>query len=193
MVARTGLLIVIVAVLAATGGYFLASQLAPEPPGAGSLTGSSELVSRTELDAQALIGQVRPEFMLPDMQGNEVSISDFDGRPVLINFWATWCAPCVEEMPMLSELQAAFEDRGFQVIGIAIDDPQKAADFAEQLGVQYPVLVGMVDTVMVGRQYGNRGGMLPYSVLIDAERIVRWTQLGALVREDVTSQIESML
>ena len=140
-----------------------------------------------------MLGQRRPDFELDDMNGGIVSASDFDGKVLLLNFWATWCKPCTEEMPMLSRLQENYAGNGVQVLGIALDDPQKAREFASKLAVRYPILVGTVDTILAGRQYGNRDGMLPYSVLVDTEGIVRWAYLGALDQEELETQIRALL
>lgn len=143
--------------------------------------------------AANLIGQRRPDFTHTDLDGKPVSAATFDGQVLLVNFWATWCAPCVDEMPMLSGIQENFQPLGFSVVGIALDDPGRADSFARELGVSYPVLVGEADVVMTGRRYGNASGMLPYSVLIDAEGVVRWAQLGALDEAELRSQIDRLI
>jgi peroxiredoxin len=91
---------------------------------------------------------------------------------------------------MLSRLQQDYEELGLRVVGIALDDPDDAREFADSLSIDYPVLVGLTDVVLVGRKYGNRSGMLPYTVLVDAEGIIRWTHLGALDRENLDQQID---
>jgi peroxiredoxin len=110
---------------------------------------------------------------LPDAQGRPLALSGFAGRPLVLNFWATWCPPCVEEMPELSELHADLSRRGLQTLGIAIDTAVKVADFAAKRPVSYPLAVaGMSGTELV-RQFGNPTGALPFTVLIDRDgRIV---------------------
>jgi len=122
-----------------------------------------------------------------------VSASDFDGSVVLVNFWATWCKPCREEMPMLVELHAEFGDADLQVVGIALDDVQQARDFAAELGVNYPILVGSTDVMAVVRLYGNLSGVLPYSVLIDRAGTIRWAHLGVLEKTDLAGRIRELL
>jgi thiol-disulfide isomerase/thioredoxin len=121
------------------------------------------------------------------------SASDFDGRVVLINFWATWCVPCRAEMPMLSDLHQDYQGQGLQVVGIAMDDVQQARDFVMELGIAYPVLVGMADVMATGRVYGNRSGLLPYSVLVDRSGVVRWTHLGELSEADLLARAQPLL
>lgn len=94
---------------------------------------------------------------------------------------------------MLSEMSSGFAAQGLAVLGVAIDDPEKARAFARELAVTYPVAVGTTETASAGRAYGNRSGMLPFSVLIDREGIVRWTRLGALDREDLLQRIRPLL
>ena len=184
---------VAVAIMAATGGYFVAMILSPatpqQTPAQTAMTAEALAANRVE----DLLGQARPDFTLGDLSGNPVSAAEFDGQVVLVNFWATWCTPCIEEMPMLSSLHQIYSDRGFEVVGIALDDPEKAVDFVAQLEIDYPVLVGTTDAILVGRRFGNRAGMLPYSVLVDSEGIVRWSHLGALDREELETRIQSLL
>ena len=133
------------------------------------------------------VGQRRPDFTLADTDGSPVSAADFDGQLLLVNFWATWCAPCVEEMPMLSRLQAGLRQAGLQVVGIALDDPERRASL--QTDWHSHIRSWSVSRRGAGRApYGNSAGMLPYSVLVDAEGIIRWTHLGALDRENWNSK-----
>jgi len=190
-VRQTTIIMVAIAVMAASAGYLVAMRFAPA-------TQQTQQLSRINAGALAqgqleeVVGSPRPEFTLADVSGAAIPVTTYDGKLLLINFWATWCAPCVEEMPMLSALQSRYEDRGLQIIGIAIDDPEKASGFAADLGIEYPVLVGTADSVLVGRQYGNRAGMLPYSVLVDRQGIIQWTHLGALVPEELEAQITAL-
>jgi peroxiredoxin len=184
-VRRPFLIAAAVAVVAASSGYFVARILSP-PPGPGRIQPAAAT-------AAELLGQRRPDFTLADVTGQAVSADRFDGRVLLVNFWATWCAPCVEEMPMLSQLQRDYAARGFSVVGIALDEPLRAREFAEELGIDYPLLFGLADAMVVGRRYGNNTGMLPYSVLVDASGIIRWTRLGLLDRSQVEIQLASVL
>ena len=94
---------------------------------------------------------------------------------------------------MLTRLQQNYADLGVQVVGIALDDPRKAREFASELAINYPILVGSINTVLAGRQYGNRAGMLPYSVLVGADGIIRWAYLGALDKDELETQIKALL
>lgn len=179
---RTALIMAVVAVLAATAGYFAAKSMetgkAPAP----------ESLSVPEVDG--LLGKERPDFTHESIDGTPVSASDLDGRVWLVNFWATWCKPCVDEMPMLSDLRSKEEGKGLEVVGIALDDADRARKFAEELSIAYPILVGKADVVLTGRRYGNSTGLLPFSVLIDADGMIRWIHLGALERDELLNQID---
>jgi len=180
-------LILIVAAIAGTGGY-LAS---------GSFQGGSGDAQEglRALDAQgaSLIGQQSPDYRLADTNGNWIESADFEGRVVLLNFWATWCKPCREEMPMLADLREGIKSRGFEVVGIAIDDVASARAFVEDLGIQYPNLVGATDVMGVMAAFGNAEGMLPYSVLVGSRGIVQWAHFGALEEDALRHEIDKLL
>lgn len=189
---RHAIIIALVAMLAAGSGYWIARWLSltvgPDSAPAASQPGGAQ-----PAPAPAdLVGQPRPDFELLDASGRAVSVDSFDGRAFLVNFWASWCAPCVDEMPMLSQLHRDYAGRDFAVVGIALDDPQRAQEFAQELQVEYPVLFGRADAMRVGRRYGNREGMLPYSVLVDAGGIIRWTRLGVLQRAEIEAQLAAL-
>jgi len=180
----------LIAILAAAGGFLAAMLLNPgaSEPQPERLAVSGE----SARPAAEIIGSRRPDFSLRDTDGNVVSASDFDGQVLLLNFWASWCKPCVEEMPMLSLLQQEHASRKLQVLGIALDDAERAKEFTSNLALAYPVLVGQVDVVLTGRRYGNSSGMLPFSVLVDAAGIIQWTHLGSLNRADLEREINRL-
>jgi thiol-disulfide isomerase/thioredoxin len=177
-VRKSAIIMFAVAIMAGSGGYFLSMYMDADS-GMGPV-------------AADLVGQRRPDFTLNDIRGVPISADNFDGQTWLVNFWATWCAPCVEEMPMLSQLRQELAGTGVEFVGIALDDAQRATDFAVELGVDYPILVGKTEVVLAGRRYGNATGLLPFSVLIDSNGIIRWTHLGLLSREALKSQIEKL-
>lgn len=94
---------------------------------------------------------------------------------------------------MLMELRAAHRERGLEVVGIAMDDVQRARDFVAELGIEYPNLVGATDVMATMQLYGNSSGTLPYSVLVGRDATVRWTKLGVLERPELEREIESLL
>jgi thiol-disulfide isomerase/thioredoxin len=115
---------------------------------------------------------------LPDAAGKTQALAQWRGRPLLVNFWAPWCAPCVQEMPELSRLAAG--NGKVQVIGIGIDAPANIAAFARQYQISYPLYVTGMSGTDLARAFGNDAGGLPYTVLISADGQVRKTFLGRL-------------
>ena len=186
---RQVVLLLSIALLAGIGGALAYRVLLTD-----AQTQGMEAMASTSSDAkQELIGVRRPDYTLDSASGESISADEFNGSTVLVNFWATWCKPCREEMPMLLDVHHAYRDQGLQVVGIALDEVQQARDFAAELGIDYPILVGSVDVMAVVRLYGNVSGVLPYSVLIDREGIVRWAHLGELKKEELTQRIEGLL
>jgi thiol-disulfide isomerase/thioredoxin len=194
MKAQRVILIFSLAMLASFAGAFAYRYVYLQPwEGAGSGVAGASPGSPGGVLADSLIGSPRPDFLLGSSTGEQVSASFFDGEVTLVNFWATWCKPCREEMPMLLGLHKAYEPSGFKVVGVAIDDVQQAREFAAGLGVDYPILVGSTDVMVMARSYGNLSGVLPYSVLIDRAGIVRWTNLGELKEKELARRIKELL
>ncbi|MBI3229133.1 MAG: TlpA family protein disulfide reductase [Burkholderiales bacterium] len=107
---------------------------------------------------------------LPDSDSKVQALSQWRGKPIVLNFWASWCAPCVKEMPALSKLQTDFAPRGVQVLGVGIDSPEAIAKFKQEHQISYPLLVAGIDGSELSRQLGNKAGGLPFTVLIGADR-----------------------
>ena len=101
--------------------------------------------------------RMAPDFTLPDLDGQMVSLSDFAGKGIILDFWATWCPPCVEEIPHFVELYEANKDKGFVIIGIVVEDtPEAVREFVEKQKVTYPILLGDNDAVAkVAQAYGG--------------------------------------
>jgi len=149
--------------------------------GLGAATGWHRLRSTAPDDAVARFYAMS----LPDAAGQSFAFSAFVGRPLVVNFWATWCPPCVEEMPELSALYAERSPLGLKMIGIGIDSPARIADFAARTPVSYPLVAAGMGGTELGREFGNAAGVLPFTVVIDAkgriaQRIVGRVKLDAL-------------
>lgn len=129
---------------------------------------------------------------LPDANGQSHDLAQWKNKPLVVNFWATWCAPCVEEMPELSELQADIAPAGMQILGIGIDSAENIAQFASKHGISYPLYVGGVNATELARSLGNRSGGLPFTVLIDANGEVRKSYLGRLKMEELRADLASL-
>ena len=117
---------------------------------------------------------------LNDLSGKPQALAQWKGKPLLVNFWASWCAPCVQEMPELSALAAKDGGKRFNVIGIGIDSPSNLVQFTQKTKVSYPLYVGGMGATDLARGLGNTNGGLPYTVLIGADGKVIKTYLGKL-------------
>lgn len=120
-----------------------------------------------------IIGSKRPDFTLKDVEDEQHSIGKWDGKVLVVNFWATWCPPCRREIPAFIELHEKYEKQGFSIIGVALDSKQAAIDYVDPMGINYPILVGDVDGIAISQEYGNKLGVLPYTVIVDRHGIIR--------------------
>jgi thiol-disulfide isomerase/thioredoxin len=160
---------VIAAVALAMGVYFGLRQEAPA-------------------DATALLA-----LSLPDAAGREQSIGQWRGKVVVVNFWATWCEPCRKEMPEFMRAQTEFGTRGLQFVGIAVDQADKVDQFAKNLGLNYPTLIGGYGAIELSKTLGNRLAALPFTIIVDRQGRVAHTQLGPLKPEQLQSIVANLL
>lgn len=148
--------------------------------------------SRSGSTAGQLRGQPAPDFELKSLDGKNVKLSDFRGKAVLLNFWATWCGPCRIEMPWFVELQKEYGPQGLQIVGVAMDDPGSEAEiakFARDLGVNYPVLLG---TEPVGQSYGGVN-VLPTTFFVDRDGKLVAREFGLQSRSVFVDHIRESL
>src|SRR5438132_8753166 len=138
-----------------------------------------------------LQGQPAPEFALTSLDGKTLKLSDYRGKAVLLNFWATWCEPCKIEMPWFVDLQKKYGPQGLQVIGVAMDDaPSKdIADFSQKMGVNYPVLIGKEE---VGTQYGGVQ-FLPSTFYISRDGKIIDRVFGLVSRSEIEANVQKAL
>ena len=126
-------------------------------------------------DGAALLGVV-----LPDAQGREQALAQWRGKVLVVNFWATWCAPCREEMPEFVAAQARDGAKGVQFVGIAVDDADKVRSYIQEIGLNYPALIGGYGAIELSKALGNELSALPFTVVLDRQGRVAHTQLGPL-------------
>ncbi|MBI3774064.1 MAG: TlpA family protein disulfide reductase [Gammaproteobacteria bacterium] len=139
------------------------------------------------------VGQRRPAFDLPDVHGKAVSMARWDGRVIVLNFWATWCTPCRKEIPLLNALQTRYMKRGVQIVGLAVDNTEAVTQFMRSVPIRYPVLIGDQAGIEIIEAYGDHAGALPYTVFINRAGIIASMASGALTEEFARSSIERLL
>jgi len=137
-----------------------------------------------------VIGQQRLEFGANDLDGNFRNIKEWDGKIVFLNFWATWCPPCKKEIPAFIELQQAYGNQGFQIIGLALDNENDVIEYAKEIGMNYPSLIVENEGVGLAKRYGNGVGVLPYTVIIDRDGKISNTFLGELSKKRAKELLE---
>jgi len=143
--------------------------------------------------AASVVGTLRPEFAMKDIEGEMRNIKEWDGKVVLVNFWATWCPPCKREIPAFMELQAEYESKGFQIIGIAIDNEDSVKDYVDTMGIDYPVMAAELEAMDLSRRFGNRINALPFSVFIARDGKIAFTKAGELSKQDTEKVIKELL
>jgi len=173
MLKRSALFLV-VALVAIMGGYFARIWMLPSDPAqdpAGVLLAAS----------------------LEDLRGEQQALSQWRGKILVVNFWATWCPPCLKEIPEFVRLQTRLGAKGVQFVGIAIDSKPQVLGFAAKLGINYPILMAEKEGIVLARNAGNRLGGLPFTVIIDREGRTAKVELGVLDEAKLLPMIESLL
>ncbi|MEQ1667230.1 MAG: redoxin family protein [Sulfuriferula sp.] len=130
---------------------------------------------------------------ITDLAGIRQPIAQWRGKVIVVNFWATWCPPCRAEIPEFIALQQQYGAQGLQFVGIALDEKAKIQSFVDEVGINYPILVGDLEAIALAQASGNRMGGLPYTVIIDRQGKLVATETGALSREKLTAIITPLL
>jgi len=178
---RATALILALAAAAACGGWWLQRRLqvpSASVPAPAAPTGTGTLATGDRAD----------DLALPDLKGKIQRLSQWRGRRVLLNFWATWCAPCRKEMPALSAAQSQHPD--VRVIGVALDQPQAVRDYLKHTPVNYPILIGIDADPEPSQRFGDTVGALPYSVLIGPDGRIERSTLGPLDSGELASWLK---
>lgn len=159
-------LVAAVALAATAAGIFVADRN-------GSQLGNSDPTPDKALATKQLLA-----LTLPDASAVSQALSQWRGKLLVVNFWATWCSPCREEMPGFSRLQEKFADKGVQFVGIAFDNADKVQQYTAQTPVSYPLLIGTSGLLPITAGLGNLAGGLPFTVLIGRDGSLLETRLG---------------
>jgi thiol-disulfide isomerase/thioredoxin len=120
-------------------------------------------------------------------QGGDLALADFQGQVLVVNFWATWCPPCIEEMPLLDSFAQQQRSKGWQVIGLALDNLAAVQSFLKRVPVSFPVAVAGLPGLDFSRQLGNIGGQLPFTAAWDTQGMLKQVKLGPLKPDDLNA------
>lgn len=171
----------ILALLAGTAFYMAGRQPPPAAPALPAIPGAT-----IEASPAAIYTAIFREG-----DGTPRNLGQYQGKVVVVNFWATWCAPCKEEMPGFVRLQARWASKGVQFVGLADDSPAKVEAFGRSLGVNYPLWMG--DAVMtLSRRLGNPGAKLPHTVILDAQGRVVESRLGLYPEAALEARLQAL-
>jgi thiol-disulfide isomerase/thioredoxin len=164
----------VIAILFTIGGvYFGVQRIATEAPQPAAV---SNFLSQS----------------LQDTQGTPQALAQWKGKHLVVNFWATWCAPCVDEMPELSALQTEIVGKNIQIIGIGIDSASNIGEFSSKYKISYPLYTGGMSGTELSRQFGNQAGGLPFTVLIGSDGQIKNTYLGRLKMDQLRKDLEAL-
>jgi thiol-disulfide isomerase/thioredoxin len=176
--------LVLLVLVSASAGFYLYRGMFDRPP--------------PQLDTLPTVAAPRaaafaPDFVLPDLAGRQRSSSEWHGTIRVVNFWATWCPPCLREIPLLVEIQDEYLERDVRVIGIAIDDHEAVAEFAAQLEFNYPVLIGQDEAMDLGNLFLEGFIGLPFTAFMDRRGRILRVHTGEIHREQIESILAELL
>jgi len=133
------------------------------------------------------------DLVLKDTKGNPQALAQWRGRILVVNYWATWCFPCREEMPGFARIHTKLSANGVQFVGISSDEPTKIDEFIQQTPVSYPLLVAGMNTVTDSAKFGNNRQALPFTVVFDREGNLAMSKLGRWQEDDLESRLQDLI
>ena len=148
---------------------------------------NSKMLSQTKAEPAPL------QFSLPDVSGKQHKMSEWQGKILIINFWATWCPPCLKEIPEFINLQKEFGNKGLQFIGIAVDDLQSVKEYLKTININYPMLIGGEQAIVLSHKLGNIVNAVPFTLIINQQGLIVHRQPGELSNEKIIEIIEPLI
>ena len=173
--------LLIVVVLSALSGWFLFNQTLEKKP-------ATEAITKVEATSISLAN-----ISFPDLQGHSQAFKKWQGKVLVLNFWATWCPPCREEMPELSAMQDQYKNQNLVIIGLSTDDLDKTKEFIKTAPVSYSILAGDMSAMNLAETLGNNRGILPYTVIVDTKGAVVKTFFGRVNQALLEKEIIPLL
>ena len=161
-------------------GAFLRERLQPREPAQPVAAVPAAAAAAATNGGSTSIPTQRPLFALADPDGKTHSISEWDGKALIVNFWATWCAPCRREIPLLNRIRHEFAPKGVEIVGIAVDVAADVKTYLGQFPIDYPVLVGDQDAIDAARDFGVDAQAYPFTVFTDTHGRIITVHLGEL-------------
>lgn len=171
----------LIAAAAAMAGYFTSVSLR----GNAAANAASTIPPGTN---ETLLG-----LTLPDLDGTEQTLAQWRGKILVVNFWATWCPPCIKEIPEFSAVSRRHADAPVQFVGISIDTADNVREFNTRFDIPYPLLIGSMQTLAVATELGNSVRALPFTVILDRHGDIRHVTLGTLSEAELEGKIEDLL
>ena len=129
---------------------------------------------------------------LQNADGTSQDLATFKGKPIVVNFWASWCGPCVKEMPTLAAMHREYEKKGITFVGLGVDSQKNVNDFLKKVPVDYPIYIAGFGGADLARSFGNGAGALPFTVVIDSKGVVRSTKLGEIDPKELKQTLDAL-
>lgn len=178
---KTKLLLVAAGAVIALGAAY--SAISPKSGGGGGEAPAAQEISAEPVFAASF----------RDLDDKPQSLGQWRGKVMVLNFWAPWCPPCREEIPDFIKLQDKYGERGLVFVGVALDEKLKVQAFADEIGINYPVLLGEMEAVELARKVGNRLGGLPFTAIIDRKGRIVASEVGGLTMERLEKAVSPLL
>ena len=185
-----GVLVALAIAVAAATGFFVQRQLQPANVAATSAPAATDAAPA---EAEQKIPELLPDFTLVDRDGKMRSLKEWSGRPLMVNFWATWCAPCRREIPLLNQLRTKHSAQRLEVIGIAVDFIDDVIKYAETNPINYPLLIGEEDGLAAMKAFGMEGAGFPFTFFADSKQRIVAMRLGELHQDQADLILEKLM
>jgi len=133
------------------------------------------------------------DFTLSGIDSKQYKLSDWRGKVIVLNFWATWCLPCLREIPVFNKLQKKWQKQGVQFVGVAMDEKENVEDFIQKTPLNYPTMLGEIGSMQIAKKLGNSHGVLPYTVIFDHDGAIIKTHAGEVTETMLINLLSSYL